>query len=126
MSRSSEHFLFSHQALSWQLSELHPPHLSFSEHRQQARPHRAIPNSLFINDPSIKLSIYYFLYLLSISFIYLINTFLFLFHVILYHKFLYKVHYFHIAIVLYTVEQFHTKPHFQDLCKAHKTLEMLF
>ena len=43
-----EHFLFSHQALSGQSAELHTLHFVFSEHRQHARPHLAIPNSLFI------------------------------------------------------------------------------
>ena len=43
-----EQLLFSHQSLSGHSSELQPAHLSFSEHRQQANPQRAIPNSRFI------------------------------------------------------------------------------
>ena len=45
---SKEHFLFSHQSLSGQSPELQPLQCSFSLHRQQASPQRAIPNSLFM------------------------------------------------------------------------------
>ena len=45
---SMEHFRFSHQSLSGQSLELQPLQWSFSEQRQHARPHRAIPSSLFM------------------------------------------------------------------------------
>ena len=46
-SLSKEHLLFSHHSLSGQSSDRQPPQRSFSEQRQQASPHRAIPSSLF-------------------------------------------------------------------------------
>ncbi len=54
-----EHFLFSHWLQSGQLSASQPLHFIFSEHRQQASPHLAIPNSLFTLHPP-KISIYRF------------------------------------------------------------------
>ena len=45
MSFSMEHFLFSHQEKSLFKSVLHPLQLLFSEHKQHASPHLAIPNS---------------------------------------------------------------------------------
>ena len=43
-----EHFLFSQKSLSGQLFESHPLHPIFSEHKQHARPHLAIPSSRFM------------------------------------------------------------------------------